>query len=238
VASGRRRGVEGSASRATLIDAARQLLLEEGYPAVTARRVASRAGLKPQLVHYYFKTMDDLFVAVIRAGGEMMLQRVAEAVASDRPLHAVWGIGGERRGGNLWLEFLALANHRKAVRAEVRRYAEELRLVQTAALTRHFQERGVTPDIAPMVRIILMASVSQLLMLENALGISMGHEATRDFMEISLRRAESATSPRQLAVVTPVSKRSRGGVRSKSAAPKASKSSRKAPRQGTRYTRV
>ena len=42
------------------MDAAEQLLLEEGYAAVTSRRVGARAGLKPQLVHYYFRTMDDL----------------------------------------------------------------------------------------------------------------------------------------------------------------------------------
>jgi TetR/AcrR family transcriptional regulator len=261
VTSGRRRGVESSASRAILIEAARQLLVEEGYPAVTARRVASRAGLKPQLVHYYFKTMDDLFVAVIRAGGEMMLRRVAAAVGSERPLNAVWGISGEVRSGNLWMEFLALANHRKAVRAEVRRYAEQLRLVQTAALTRHFEERGVKPDIPPLVRIILMASVSQLLMLEDALGISMGHAEAREFMESSLQRVErtavqveppaaprasntsagrttAAAATSNLAgkssAAAPRAKRTRSGTRSKSAAPKASKPNRKAPRQGVR----
>src|SRR5262245_58773069 len=115
VASERRRGVESSATRASLIEAAAQLIREEGYPAVTARRVASKAGLKPQLVHYYFKTMDDLFVAVIRRGGEQMLERVAKAVASEQPLKAVWQLGKDRRSGGMSMEFLALANHRKAV---------------------------------------------------------------------------------------------------------------------------
>jgi AcrR family transcriptional regulator len=214
VASGRRRGVESSATRATLIEAARQLTFEEGYPAVTARRVASRAGLKPQLVHYYFKTMDDLFVAVIRSGAEMMLERVAQAVASDEPVQAVWRLGRDSPSGNLWLEFLALANHRKAVRAEVRRYAEQARLIQTAALARYFDEHDIKPDIPPLVRIVLMTSVSNLLVLEGSLGISLGHAETRDFMEQSLSRSEVS--------------RSRGG------APKKSKTARKAPRQGVR----
>ena len=56
--------------RGALLDAAEQLMLEEGYAAVTSRRVAAQAGLKPQLVHYYFRTMDDLFLAVFRRRAE------------------------------------------------------------------------------------------------------------------------------------------------------------------------
>ena len=55
-----------SKTRAQLVDAAEQLLFEEGYAAVTSRRVGAKAGLKPQLVHYYFRTMDDLFVEIFR----------------------------------------------------------------------------------------------------------------------------------------------------------------------------
>ena len=35
---------------------------KECYAAVTSRRLANKAGLKPQLVHYYFRTMEELFV--------------------------------------------------------------------------------------------------------------------------------------------------------------------------------
>ena len=195
VASGRRRGVESSATRASLIEAATQLIEEQGYPAVTARRVASRAGLKPQLVHYYFKTMDDLLVAMIRKGGEIMLERVATAVASDRPLRAVWALGRDGRTAAQSMEFLALANHRKAVRAEVKRFAEQIRIVLTAGLIRHFQERGYQPSIAPIVAIVLMSSASQHLMLEAQLGISLGHKETQDFIESCMRRSEQIPKP-------------------------------------------
>ena len=194
VASARRRGVESSATRAILIEAAAQLIREEGYAAVTARRVASRAGLKPQLVHYYFRTMDELFVAVIRLGGEMMLERVAKAVASEQPLEAVWRLARDSRHATMSMEFLALANHRKAVRAEVKRVAEQIRIVQTAALQRHFEVRGVKPEIAPIVAMMLMNSVAQNLLLEEALGISLGHEETRDFIEHCLRRTEQVSN--------------------------------------------
>src|SRR5262249_23627983 len=60
MASSRRRGDESSATRALLLEAAEDLMREEGYPAVTTRRLAGRVGVSNQLVHYYFRTMDDL----------------------------------------------------------------------------------------------------------------------------------------------------------------------------------
>ena len=58
-----RRAREDSAeTREAILDAAEALLVEDGYPSVTSRGVAERAGLKSQLVHYHFGTMDDLLV--------------------------------------------------------------------------------------------------------------------------------------------------------------------------------
>jgi len=46
------------------VEAAEQLLREQGYVAISARQVADKAGLKPQLLYYYFRTMDELVLAV------------------------------------------------------------------------------------------------------------------------------------------------------------------------------
>ena len=70
MASDRRIGAPEAKNRGVLLDAAEQLMLEEGYAAVTSRRLAEKAGLKPQLVHYYFRTMEDLFLAMFRRRAE------------------------------------------------------------------------------------------------------------------------------------------------------------------------
>ena len=88
VASDRRFGLENSKSRGILLDAAEQLMREEGYASVTSRRVATRAELKPQLVHYYFRTMDDLFLALLQRGAEQNRERLEGALASSDPLGA------------------------------------------------------------------------------------------------------------------------------------------------------
>src|SRR5436305_11592368 len=112
MASARRIGAEDSATRSALIDAALALMLEEGYAAVTSRRVAAKAGLKPQLVHYYFRTMDDLFVEVFRRRAERDLAGFERAIAADGSLRNLWRLNADPRGAACTMEFVALANHR------------------------------------------------------------------------------------------------------------------------------
>ena len=75
----RRVGAENSATRALILDATEQLIREEGYAAVSTRRVAAKAGLKPSLVHYYFTTTDDLLLAMSRRGAEESDRMIEEA---------------------------------------------------------------------------------------------------------------------------------------------------------------
>src|SRR5207244_4143116 len=103
----RRIGAADSHTRARLVDAAEQLLLQEGYAAVTSRRVGAEAGLKPQLVHYYFRSMDDLFVEVFRRRAEQNLARFARAVAIDGTLGNLWKLHADPRGAAFTLEFVA-----------------------------------------------------------------------------------------------------------------------------------
>src|ERR1700757_1858270 len=102
-----------STTRRALIRATAQVMLEEGYAAATSRRVAAKAGVKAALVHYYFPSMDDLFVAVLRDKAETNLQRQRQAMAESEPLHALWQLSGAQ-DAQLFTEFLAMANHRKA----------------------------------------------------------------------------------------------------------------------------
>ena len=56
MAPARRSPVDGSVTRTALLDAAAAVMLEEGYAAVTTRRLAQRAGVNNGLVSYYFVT--------------------------------------------------------------------------------------------------------------------------------------------------------------------------------------
>ena len=195
MASTRRIGSEDSATRAALLDAAQRLMLESGYAAVTSRRVASEAGLKPQLVHYYFRTMDDLFLALFRRGAEFNLERQAAALASPTPLRALWAFSRNPAGTALTLEFAALANHRKEIRAELAAFAEQFRRRQAEGLGDAFDRAGIDPDEVPhVVVLVMMAALSQVLAMEDGLGVSTGHHETLAFVERWLDRLEPVPS--------------------------------------------
>lgn len=195
-APARRIGAPDSKTRARLVDAAEQLLLEEGYGAVTSRRVGARAGLKPQLVHYYFRTMDDLFLAIHRRRVEEGLERQARALASDQPLWALWDYSRDPRGTALTMEFVALANHRKAIRAEIAASAERFRVDQLDGFRTLLERHNVDPQaFPPIVCAVLLSSISRFLGIEqDALGVSSGHAETVAFVERFIRSLEGDRS--------------------------------------------
>jgi TetR/AcrR family transcriptional regulator len=194
--SNRRRGVENSAVRSALIDAAERLIREGGYPSVTARNLADKINLKRQIVHYYFHSMDDLFIAVIRRGADKARPRLEAALASDEPLRTLWEINSDPAQATLTLELSALASRRPAVRAEVKRFAEEFRDLQTRVLIQHLKNRGISPELQPIVATVLLTSLSQVLTLESAIDIDRGHPETLEFVDDCLRAfAEGRVSP-------------------------------------------
>ena len=187
----RRIGAEDSATRAALLDAAQKLMLDEGYAAVTSRRVAAAAGLKPQLVHYYFRTMDDLFLALLRRGAEQNLERQAKALSSDQPLRALWEFSSEQAGAALTMEFVALANHRKAIRDEISSYAAEFRRQQAEALSTVLTGYGIDEDeVPPLAALVLIQSLSRIMAIEAAIGLTAGHDEARAMVVRVIERLE------------------------------------------------
>src|SRR3954451_23768797 len=97
--------------RLRILDATEQIMLRDGYAAVTSRRVEAESGLK---LHYHFGSLDELFVAVVRRHGEHNVARLADALSSSEPLRAWWRLLSETHGNNLLVELTAAANHRPA----------------------------------------------------------------------------------------------------------------------------
>ena len=119
MAQPRRLGAEGSQVRARFVDAVEAILSEEGYQGISARQVAAKAGLKTQLLYYYFRTMDDLLLAVVQRVNERRLERFEEALASPEPLRALWQLNSDASAATLAAELTSIATHRNAIRAEI-----------------------------------------------------------------------------------------------------------------------
>lgn len=166
-----------STTRDMLIDATIRIMIEEGYAAATSRRVAAEAGVKPALVHYYFPTMDELYLDVFRRGAAVYLERQQKALASDRPLHAFWETLIEPKDTRLLLEFMGLANHRKEIRAEIAAWQERWREAQITALNFIVREHDIDSDeFPPAALAVVIASIGRMLIFEQGLGSKVGHD--------------------------------------------------------------
>jgi AcrR family transcriptional regulator len=165
-------------------------MLEEGYAAATSRRVAAKAGVRPALVHYYFPSMDDLFLAVLRDGAETNLERQRQAIADHEPLHALWRVNSTH-GARLFMEFMALANHRKEIRSEIVAYAERFGDIDETAVALAMRAHGVDVEaFPPVVMSMIVTSLARILLLERGLGITRGHAEAEAFIQRYLERFE------------------------------------------------
>jgi len=146
----RRIGKENSETRFALLDAAEQLMREEGYAEVTSRKLARHAELKPQLVHYYFRTMDELFEALFKRVADRHLTALVAIAEEDNALVRMFELSCDTAGSALHLEFLALANHRKAIRAAIADFANDLSRIEAEIIREAMQREGIeTPGVTP-----------------------------------------------------------------------------------------
>lgn len=186
----RRMGPQNSASRDAMFDAVERILSDEGYAALSARRVAEVAGFNHQTVYYYFETMEELILGAFRRRVESSLTRLKAALASDEPLHAIWRLYSDSSNGRLNIEFNALAMKNEALRAEVVAYLETSRAMQEAALAPLLKGRGLPDAVAPLVPAMLILFVSNFLDREAALGVIKGHDDMQVFVDWCLRAFE------------------------------------------------
>ncbi len=187
MASHRRMGPSDSATSNALLDATERVLRNDGYGAATSRRVAQEAGLKQQLVYYYFRTMDDLLLACFRRRTERALVRLEQDAASEHPVQAIWQTLSNASDGKLSFEFMALANHHEGVREEVARFVTESRRIETAAIARLQGERATdTGPVTPAAVAFLLSTVTLMLGREAATGIDEGHKDVRALIEWAL----------------------------------------------------
>jgi AcrR family transcriptional regulator len=192
----RRTGTESSETRARLLDITERVMIEDGYAAVSSRRIAREAEVTPALVHYYFPTFDDLFLEVLRRRAKQQLERHERFLSSAQPLRALWSFSREPAGTALLLEFMALANHRKSIRSELAAFAELFRKIELDALSGRLAEYGLDPDeVPPEAIIVLIAAVSRMAVMEEALGMRTGLPETLALVERYLDRYEGPAQP-------------------------------------------
>jgi AcrR family transcriptional regulator len=162
------RVVRGDATRAQILDAAREMLRQEGYAATTMRAVADHAGVQLSLVHYHFGSKRQLLVAVLEHENARLLERQQKLYAGPEPLAEKWRMAcgylqEDLRSGfvrilwELWAAGLAdeeLAQRWREAMAGWRGLLEEV-------VTRWADEKGVDLPIPARAVTTLVANVFQ-----------------------------------------------------------------------------
>lgn len=207
--SPRRVGAATSKTREALLDCVQKMMLEDGYASVSYRALATKAGVTPSLVQYYFPTLDGIFLAAIERYSERNLKHLANALREreDDPLHAVWEYSWDEATGTLMTEFMALANHRKSIRAAIADVTERVREVQLEAVAAAFGT-GAGPDgrLSASAALLLVSGLPKLLNLEEGIGVDTAHT---ELVEVAERYLDSVEPPKKPAKRSPTARNCR-----------------------------
>ena len=184
MASTRRMGSIDSEMAESMMEAADAILKEEGYAALTSRRIADYLGVKQRLLYYYFRTMDDLVQESFRRLSVRELERLRAAISSDRPLHEIWNICINTSDARLVSEYMAMANRDEGIRKEVINFIEKSRKLQVKALNKVMSRNDALENL-PKAEVIafLGTSVALALNREASLGISQSHAAVKKMID-------------------------------------------------------
>jgi|SRR5829696_2104232 len=136
--TGRRPGASGT--REAILDAARRAFAEQGYQRATIRGVAELAGVDPALVHHYFGTKQELFVAAVRLPVNPV-EQLAAVLAADP----------DQVGQRLVEAFLSIWDHAADQSPLLALIRSAVADEQAAALLREFITEEVLGPIARRV---------------------------------------------------------------------------------------
>ena len=182
----RRIGAQNSAGREAILKAAIAVLQEEGAAGLTASKIARKADVKAHMVHYYFRSIEDLVIALIRQHGSLGLKNTARAIASDQPLRALWEIETSFKWMSVAMELSSIAVRREDMRAEMMRYIEDMRSLQAEGIERHFQLRGIDCPIPAAALTIMVAGIARQMVREKEFNVSLGHAEMAEVVETFL----------------------------------------------------
>ena len=80
---------ERQAVTASILDAARDLFVAEGYQSVSIRKIAERIEYSPAAIYSYFASKDDIFLALADEGFHRLDEKVRSAMRTGDPLEDV-----------------------------------------------------------------------------------------------------------------------------------------------------
>lgn len=82
---------ERQAITASILNAARELFIAEGYQSASIRKIAERIEYSPAAIYSYFASKDDIFLALAAEGFHRLDEKVRAAMQDGDPIESVRG---------------------------------------------------------------------------------------------------------------------------------------------------
>ena len=183
------------------LDAAERLLIGLGYAGISTRRLAEEADANHGLVHYYFGSMENLFVRVLERFTERLITRQREMYGRtdlsgvEKWRTAMGYLESDIAAGypKIWLELQALGWNRPDIAERVAEVNGEWRAVLTEAFDEMMAEYGLDREQFPLEGVVsLVMTFNEGIMVERLSGISTGHREQLEMVERWLEGLEEA----------------------------------------------
>ena len=186
-----------NATADAFLDAAERLLVEVGHGQITTRKLAAEAGANQGLVHYYFGSMDELFVQVLERFTDRLIARQREMYAADSPFIEKWRAAWRFQEADLesgyskiWMELQALSWNRPDLLPRIAHVNAEWRTVLRDAYRGAAEEYGLGDELPVEALVAMTMTFGQGFALERLEGIGEGHQALLDWIEDWLESLE------------------------------------------------
>ena len=176
-----------SAAESALLDAAERLLVDAGHSGITTRKLAEEAGVNHGLVHYYFGSIETVFVRALERFTERLIERQRELYASDLPFIEKWRtamrylVSEDVTYEKVWMELQALAWNQPELRERLARVNGEWRAVLTQAFEEPRRRLGIDMPLDALVSLVMTFNIG--IIVERLGGIETGHGELLDWID-------------------------------------------------------
>ncbi len=166
-----------------------------GYADISTRILADEAGANAGLIHYYFGSMDNLFVRVLeRFTGRLIVRQRAMYADPETPFIEKWRkamryLDVDRDYQKVWYELQAMAWNRPELRDRVARVDGEWRAVLTEAFAEPRERYRIEMPVDALVALVMTFNIGMIF--ERLSGVATGHDALLEWIDGWLEEREA-----------------------------------------------
>jgi len=157
-------------TRERFVEAATEVVAQQGFHAATVDQIAERAGFSIGALYSNFASKDDLLFAVFDGHLAWFQKRLQAAASDENPATAVAGWMGSLAQDPdqflVFIEFWAYAVRKPEVRKHFEKRMTQMREAVAAVVTRRATDAGTTTPLPPELVALLALAIGRGLALE------------------------------------------------------------------------